>query len=246
MQYLPLSFIAGILTVLAPCVLPLLPVIIGGSLTSRSIMRPVVITLSLALSVILFTLLLQVSSQALGIPYWFWKYFSGVLVILFGLTFLFPSVWKKFSGSLNNSTQGALAQAGKRDGLSGMVLTGMALGPVFTSCSPTYGIILGTVLPQSFTIGLINLIAYALGLAFVMFLVAFLGQRIMGTLRVAANPDGWFKKAIGVLFIIVGVGLMTGYDKKFEAYLVSHGWGMGALAVEDCLIAQHIDGEECD
>ena len=85
------------------------------------------------------------------------------------------------------------------------VFLGASLGPIFAACSPTYFLILGTVLPASFGIGLVNLFAYALGLALVMFLVAFTGQKVMAKLNIAANPNGIFKKVLGVLFLFFGV-----------------------------------------
>ena len=63
------SFLAGILTVAAPCVLPLLPVIVGGSLMDEHRSRPLIIAVSLALSVILFTLLLKVFTTIKKILY---------------------------------------------------------------------------------------------------------------------------------------------------------------------------------
>ena len=63
------AFIAGMLTILAPCVLPLLPVIIGGTVTgNRHRLTPIVITMSLAVSVIIFTLLIRASTLLIDIP----------------------------------------------------------------------------------------------------------------------------------------------------------------------------------
>jgi len=71
-----LSFVAGILTVAAPCVLPLLPVIVGGSIVrtdadtrvaERQWFRPVIIATSLAASVVIFTLLLKATTALLGV-----------------------------------------------------------------------------------------------------------------------------------------------------------------------------------
>lgn len=53
------SFVAGMITVLTPCVLPVLPVILGGSLTDQDKYRPRVIIVSFACSILLFTLTLQ-------------------------------------------------------------------------------------------------------------------------------------------------------------------------------------------
>lgn len=223
MTLLLISFIAGLLTVLAPCVLPLLPVIIGGSVQdTRSKFKPYVITASLGASIVVFTLLLKVSTAFIDIPQSVWSYFSGVILIFFSLTMLSPSLWAKMTLKLNfeHASNSWLAKANKKNSFVGDILMGAALGPVFSSCSPTYFIILATVLPQSFLTGLINLIAYALGLSIILLLIALLGQRFVGKVSGLSNPDGWFKKTIGVIFLLVGLSIMTGYDKKIEALVL--------------------------
>jgi len=223
MQYLPISFIAGILTILAPCVLPVLPIIIGGSMQGKSIKRPLIITLSLAASIVIFTLLLQVFFANTIRPEYL-KWFSGGIILFFAFTLLFPALWEGISEKLKfgGNSQGLLQKSGKKKGVLGMVLVGAALGPVFASCSPTYFLILGTVIPQSFGIGLLNLVVYALGLAIVLFGVAFLGQKFMGKIRGLADPKGPFKKVLGVLFALVGLAILMGWDKQFEAYILDN------------------------
>ncbi len=76
MTLLLASFLAGILTILAPCVLPVLPVILAGSLGERQKWYPYLVTLSLAASVVIFTVLLKVSTLFIDIPQDFWKYLS--------------------------------------------------------------------------------------------------------------------------------------------------------------------------
>ncbi len=237
MEYLWLSFLAGVLTILAPCVLPLLPVIIGGSLTDKNPYRPLIITLSLAASIVLFTLVLKASTVFIDIPQSFWKWFSGGIVLFFGCTLLFPASWEKLSvkANLGGRSQSLLGKSSQKKGVLGMILMGAALGPVFASCSPTYFLILGTVLPQSFFWGFINLIVYALGLALVMFFIAITGQRFMGNLKAAANPHGGFKKGLGILFCIIGVGIIFGYDKKLEAWIIDQGY-FGITEFEERLV----------
>lgn len=67
------SFIAGVLTILAPCVLPVLPVILAGSLTEKERWYPYLVTLSLALSIVIFTVLLKASTAFIDIPSSFWS-----------------------------------------------------------------------------------------------------------------------------------------------------------------------------
>jgi len=226
MEFLPLSFLAGVLTILAPCVLPVLPIIVGGSITEHNPWRPLIITLSLAGSIVFFTLILKATTTFIAIPDQFWKIFSGGIILLFAVSLLFPNTWAKLSSKLGlgSSSHQLLQASTQKQGLLGMILVGAALGPVFASCSPTYFFILGTVLPMNFALGLLNLMVYALGLAFVMFLIAYAGQRVMKGLKIAADPKGKVKKVLGILFLIVGLGIITGMDKKFEAYLLDQGW----------------------
>lgn len=233
MALLILSFIAGVLTVAAPCILPLLPVIIGGSLIESNKdkpenrwVRPVVIAASLAVSVITFTLLIKATTALLGVPQIVWQIISGVIVISIGINFVWPQIWERFSASsgLFNKSNKLLSRAYKHNGLFGAVLIGLALGPVFSSCSPTYALIVATVLPVSFAEGLLYLTAYAFGMSLTLLLIVFVGQAFITKLRWLSNPNGWFIKTIGILFIAVGLAVIFGVDKKIQSYVLDQGW----------------------
>jgi len=91
-----IAFIAGVLTVLAPCVLPLLPVIVGGSVSGGvNKARAYTVAFSLGVSVILFTLLLKASTAFIGIPQYAWMWFSGGVLVVFGIITLIPQIWDK-------------------------------------------------------------------------------------------------------------------------------------------------------
>ncbi|MCA9308258.1 redoxin domain-containing protein [candidate division WWE3 bacterium] len=222
MDLLFISFLAGILTVLSPCVIPLLPVIVGGSLKEGSKSKAYLISTSLGLSVVVFTLLLKATTLLIEVSPRFWQIFSGGLVIALGLVTLFPQIWDKLSVTFGFSTKSEqlLAGSAQTQGKLQPVLIGAALGPVFSSCSPTYAIILATILPQSFTIGLLNLIIYGAGLALALLTLSIGGQKLTSKIKWAVNPEGWFKKSLGILFILVGFSIITGLEKKFEEYLV--------------------------
>lgn len=233
MALLILSFIAGVLTIAAPCVLPLLPVIVGGSLvendeekSTRQWLRPLVIAISLALSVVSFTLLIKATTVLLGVPQIVWQVVSGLIVIALGINYVWPKAWEVLSSrsGLFTTSNAALGKAYKHKGLWGAILIGVALGPVFSSCSPTYALIVATILPVSFAQGLIYLIAYALGMSITLLLIAYLGQVFLSKLRWLSNPNGWFKKLVGILFITVGIFVLFGVDKKIQAYVLEQGW----------------------
>jgi cytochrome c biogenesis protein CcdA/thiol-disulfide isomerase/thioredoxin len=226
MTFLLISFVAGILTVLAPCVLPLLPVIIGGSVSNvRSRLKPYIITTSLTVSVVVFTLLLKFLTIFIDIPPMFWQYLSGGILIFFGLITLFPFVWEKMSIKFNlvlgRKSNTLLAEGVKKESFVGDIIIGASLGPVFSSCSPTYFVILATVLPQSFATGLIYLIAYSIGLSLALLLIAKIGQRLVSKLDGVSDPEGWFKRTLGAIFLFVGIFVATGLDKNFQTFLIS-------------------------
>ncbi len=226
MEYLWLSFIAGILTLLSPCVLPVLPVIIGGSVTGKHKSRPYIIIGALVVSIIVFTLLLKASTVLIDVDPAVWTTISGGIIIIFGIVTLFPGLWEWATTKVNltGKTDSLLHKSAKKQNRIGSVLVGLSLGPVFSSCSPTYAIIIATVLPQNYYVGLLNLSLYALGLGGGLLLVSVFGQRLIKKLRWAADPRGWFKKVLGVLFIIVGLAIITGLEKDAEAWLLEKGY----------------------
>lgn len=234
LPFLLISFIAGLLTVLAPCILPLLPVIVGGSIgqtqntnARASALHALVIVLSLGASVFLFTLILKASTAFISIPALAWQIVAGVLLIFFGFITLVPRVWDSIPviNLLYRNSNRLIGEGYKQQNLWGDIIMGAALGPVFSSCSPTYFVILAAVLPAHFGAGLLYLLAYVLGLCLFLFAVAFLGQKTVKLLGVASDPNSLFKKIIGIIFILVGIAVIFGIDKKIEAALPAGAFG---------------------
>lgn len=219
-----LSLVAGVLTVLAPCILPLLPVIIGSSIADGKSQQKKAITIvvSLGVSVILFTFLLKASTIFIDIPQATWTWISGIIVLFFGLATFFPKLWEnQILARLNVQANAVLGAGNRQKGFWGDVVIGAALGPVFSTCSPTYFIVLATVLPVNLALGSIYLLAYVAGLCVTLYAISLVGQNIINKLGIASDPDGKFKKILGVLFIIVGIAILSGIDKKIEAGILS-------------------------
>ncbi len=237
------SLAAGVLTVAAPCVLPLLPIIVGGSIVAdgadspRARWRPFVIAASLAVSVVVFTLLLKATTALLGVPPQVWQVVSGVIVILLGINLIVPQLWDALSTKLGWGARSdrALDAAVQRQSIGGDILTGAALGPVFTSCSPTYALIVATVLPVSFAEGLIYIVLYAVGLAVPLMLIGLLGRSAARRLGWLADPRGWLRRTIGVLFVIVGIVVIIGADKALQTLILDLGWYDPIAGLEEVL-----------
>ena len=246
MALLVLAFIAGVLTVAAPCILPLLPVIVGGTIVRGGVRethpwRPLAIVGGLAGSVIIFTLLLKASTALLGVPQMVWQTISGVIVLLFGLTLLAPGPWAQLMArsGLDARAHTLMNGAHGRSGYWGDVLLGAALGPVFSSCSPTYALIVASVLPASFGLGLAYLVAYAIGLGGTLLVIAYVGRAATQRLGWLANPSGALHKIIGLLFVLVGIMVLTGFDKTVQTYVLDQGWYDPIIKLEQRLELGH-------
>jgi cytochrome c-type biogenesis protein len=260
------ALVAGVLTTLAPCVLPLLPVVVGGALagpervgaaTSERVVvgpaaagstrppgvtvpatappvggrtrgpdprRVLVVTASLGASVVVFTLLLRASTALIGIPTQVWSWLSGGILVALGLAMAFPDAWEWVSGRLALQGRAArrLGVASRRPGTAGAVATGAALGPVFTSCSPLYAYLVVTVLPASPARGLVLLLAYVVGLCGTLLAVGLAGQRVVARLGWAVDTHGVLRRAIGVVFVLLGIVVMAGWDRDVQTWLVEN------------------------
>ncbi len=229
MTLLIISFIAGLLTVLAPCVLPILPIIIGGSIDGngdKNHSRAITVITSLSVSLILFTLLLKVSTIFVNVPQSFWTYTSAIIILFFGLTLLFPVLWEKipYMGKLASNSNKLMSVGAQKKSTFGDIIIGAALGPVFSTCSPTYFLILATVLPVSLGKGLVYIFVYVFGLALALFAISILGDKLVSKLGGVSDTRGIFKRSIGALFILVAIFIATGYDKVIQQKVLESGF----------------------
>lgn len=232
------ALLAGALTTLAPCALTLLPVIVGGSLQGADAPRPwrraLLVAGSLGVSVFIFTLALKATTSLIGVPPSVWQWVSGSLLIALGVVAIFPELWDRVAmhSGLSAKSASGLSSAHRRDGALGAILTGAALGPVFTSCSPLYAYVVVTVLPAETARGLVLLTAYVIGLVAVLLVIAVLGQRAISRLRWAADPHSAFRRGLGLLFIVIGVLIATGTMQGVEAWVLENSpiapWEIGA------------------
>ena len=203
--------------------------IVGGSVVgvpgaSRDVRRALVITAGLVGSVLAFTLLLRASTVLLGIDPAVWRWVSGGILVVLGLVMALPSVWDRVTVrlGLQARAQQRLASASSVGGDTGALLTGAALGPVFLSCSPLYAYVVVTVVPARPAWGTLLLAAYAVGLGGTLLLVSLAGQRLVRRLGWLADPDGWVRRGLGLVFVAVGLMVLTGLDRDLQAWILEH------------------------
>ncbi len=189
---------------------------------------------SLSASIILFTFLLKVSSLLVDVPPETWSYLSGLLLALAGGLMAFPKAWEWVQVKVARTGYHRLPPEKADSGYWQTAMLGAALGPVFNSCSPTYAVILATVLPADPVSGLIYLISYIFGMVLLILLIAYLGSKASARLKWLAHPDNAVKKAVGGLLVIFGILIATGWEQSIELKMIDA--GMGTNPIETLLL----------
>jgi cytochrome c biogenesis protein CcdA len=237
MALLLVSLLAGMLSVLAPCVIALLPILLARSSDGTRSRSPIFIIGGLSASIILFSILLKASTLLIDIPTRYWQIISGVIILGFGITYLFPNLWESLAIKLKLQTKAnqVSGKALQKKGKIGDIVLGASLGPVFSACSPTYALIVASILPATPVQGFLYLLAFVLGLSLMLGLIAVLGSKMVQKLGWGINPNGWFKRILGVVFILVGILIATGTDKQILGYIVERGWFDWQVAIESAL-----------
>lgn len=238
MLLLIISFLAWILTILAPCVLPLLPIILWASAKdSNDKYKPYIIISSLIISIVLFSLLLKASTIFIGLNPIVWKIFSWVILIVFWIITIFPNLWKTISNKFwlsDKSNQNLSTQASKT-WIFWSIMVWLSLWPVFSSCSPTYAVILAVILPTSFFIWILNLFAYWFGLWVMLLLIAIMWQKIVQKTKWASSPNSIFKKILWLLFLLVWIAIITWFDKQIETKILDS-WYFDVTRIEQNIL----------
>lgn len=238
MTLLIVSFLAWVLTILAPCVLPLLPVILWASAKDSSDKyRPYIIIASLIVSIVLFSLLLKASTIFIWVDPIVWKLFSWVILIIFWIITIFPDLWKGISTKLwfTQKSNENLSKSASKNGFFWSVMVWISLWPVFSSCSPTYAVILAVILPASFFVWVLNLFAYALWLGVMLLAIALLWQKFISKAKWAADPKSAFKKILWVLFLLVWIAIIIWFDKKIETKILDS-WYFDVTSIEQKIL----------
>ncbi len=244
------AFLAGIITVLSPCILPILPIILTSSLgevnTGKS--RPMGVVIGFILSFTFFTLFLSTIVRLSGIPAEILRFVSVFVVAGFGISLLVPQfqilVERLFSklASLMPNSQG-------KTGFGGGLLIGFSVGLLWTPCvGPILASVIslaitGTVTFDAFLITL----AYSLGTALPMFLVMLGGQNALRRVPWLLSNLGHIQKLFGVLMILTAVGIFFNVDRKFQTFVLNTfpQYGTSLTKFEDNeLIRNQLDNKE--
>jgi cytochrome c biogenesis protein CcdA len=220
-----LAFVAGALSVLSPCVLPILPLVLGAA-ASDDKRGPVALATGLALSFVVIGLFVATIGYAIGLDADLFRWVSAALMIGIGAVLLIPRFQAGLaiaSGPIATWSDQHLVSL-RGSGPTGQFLIGVLLGAVWSPCvGPTLGAasLLAAQGRDLLQVALIMLV-FGLGAALPLLLLGLLSREAMlhWRHRLAATGQG-LKAALGLLLIAIGALTLTGIDKWFETMLVN-------------------------
>ncbi len=215
-----IAILAGILTIASPCVLPLLPILLGASVGQTSRARPIFITLGFVLTFGIIGVVISVLSQRSGVPSQVIRDVAAAVLLVFGVLMVFPALFEKISPLLSRLTSGASSGAGSGN-LGGFIL-GVTLGFVWTPCAgPVLASILALVATQrDIAASIILLVAYSVGAGVPMLLIAYGGQYATEKVHSLARYTQFIQQVFGVLVIAIALAIYFQLDTQFYAWLL--------------------------
>jgi cytochrome c-type biogenesis protein len=221
---LGLSLAAGSLTTLSPCVLPLLPLVVGGA-TQRNRLAPVAMGLGMATAFALIGLVVGTLGPLIGLDADHVRVAGAVLLILLALVFWIPAWSERFAQwAMPLATSAQNASAGLDAGsLKGAFLLGGVLGLVWSPCSgPLLASALTLVVSEGGALpGALILGVFGVGAAVPLVAVAYASRAGFARWRDRAlHSANGIKKGFGLLLGLAGVAILMGWDKQLEAWVV--------------------------
>jgi cytochrome c biogenesis protein CcdA len=217
MEYL-LAYAAGLLTLINPCVLPVVPIVLASALQA-SRLGPVALAGGMSLSFVTLGLLVTSFGQTIGITEDTLASAGAVLMIGFGLILLVPQANAAFASATAGLSARADTGMGSlpRAGLTGQFAGGLLLGAVWSPCiGPTLGGAIALAAQgQSLAHAGAIMTGFALGVSTLILALAYgLRATSLRPLSAAAKP------VLGAAFFLVGVAILFGLHHRAEVWLI--------------------------
>ena len=218
MLNLVLALLAGVVTVAAPCTLPMLPILLGASVGQTGKVRPAMIALGFVMSFSMVALLLSAITRVFDFDPNVLRTGAAVLLLGFGLLMIWPTPFEWLSVRIGGF--GGHSAASRQGVIGGFVL-GTTLGLVWTPCAgPVLGSILTVIATSKDTAwASLLLIVYAIGAALPMLAIAYGGQAVTTRIRSVARIAPRLQQGFGVVVIAFALLSYFQYDTLIVAWL---------------------------
>lgn len=219
-----LAFLAGLLSILSPCVLPLVPIVLGAAVSEHRY-GPVALAAGLAISFTVLGLLVAIIGFSIGIDASVLRAAAAIVMIAIGLVLMLPAFQTSLAtagGPIANWTEQRFGGF-STSGLGGQFAVGLLLGAVWSPCvGPTLGAasLLASQGRDLWQVGA-TMAVFGLGAGLPLALLGFASRNRLIRMRdrmLAAGKHG--KMALGILFVVIGLAIVTGLDKRIETALV--------------------------
>ena len=218
MLNLVLALLAGVVTVAAPCTLPMLPILLGASVGHTNKVRPAMIALGFTMSFSMVALLLSAITRVFDFDPNHLRNAAAILLLGFGLLMIWPAPFEWLAVRIGG--WGGHSAASRQGAIGGFVL-GTTLGLVWTPCAgPVLGSILTVIATSKDTAwASLLLVVYAIGAALPMLAIAYGGQAITTRVRSVAHIAPRLQQGFGV--VVIGFALLSyfQYDTLVVAWL---------------------------
>ncbi len=235
------AFLAGIVTILSPCILPVLPIVLAGSVT-KGRRRPFGIVLGFILSFTFFTLALSSIVKWTGLPADFLRTVSVVTILGFGVGLLFPQSQALMEKLFSKLTNLAPQENNPNAGFWGGIIIGLSLGLLWTPC-------VGPILASVITLAATNTVnatsilitaAYTLGTAIPMLIIIRGGRSALQKIPWLFRNLTKIQKGFGITMVLLAIGLFFNVDRKFQSYVLAifPQYGTGLTQIETIPIVQ--------
>jgi cytochrome c biogenesis protein CcdA/thiol-disulfide isomerase/thioredoxin len=230
---LGIGFLAGVITAVSPCILPVLPIVLAGGATGTG-RRPFSIIAGLVVSFTVFTLVASSLLSALGLPEDVLRNLAIAMLFVLAATLLFPRIAFLLERPLAFMTR-------RRGGdLGGGFALGVSLGLVFVPCA---GPVLATItaLSAQHMIGfdtVLLTLAYAVGAAVPMLLIALGGQRVASRMRAQSQN---FRRAMGVLLAGAAIAIIFNAAQSLQTALGGYTTSIQKHIEDTSLAQKHLD-----
>jgi len=221
---LALAFAAGFLSILSPCVLPLLPIVFGTA-ASRARLGPLALGLGVTLSFVLVGLFVATVGFGIGLDGDFFRLVAAVIMVLVGVALAIPIVSARLAAAGGPLSAWADRRIGalSGEGLAGQFAVGLLLGAVWSPCvGPTLGAasVLAAQGKSLEQVGL-TMLAFGVGAAVPLVAVGMASRQALIRARGALLGGGKIAKvALGASLILIGALILSGVDKHVETALV--------------------------
>lgn len=218
------AFVSGLVTIAAPCIWPLLPIILSSSATG-GYRKPLGVTLGIITSFAFFTLTLSYIVKIIPIDLDLLRLLAVAIIGFFGLTLIIPQLNQAVEGwvsRLSGSVAGKASRNVQGAGFISGFITGAALGIVWTPCAgPILATIATLAATQAVNVSIILVtMAYVLGVGVPLFIFALLGQHVFTRSRSLSKYTGRIQQVFGIIMILTALLILTGYDRVLQSKLL--------------------------